>query len=325
MAGSSHAAQPVAVIDVGTNSVKLLVANVRGPAVEALYETSDQTRLGAGFYQSRMLRPDSIEATARAVGRFVEKARSLGASRIVCVGTSAARDASNSEALAYALWTRAGMELRVLTGDEEAELAFEGVLSDSRLDGRVHLAADVGGGSTELILGDRTKVLARQSFPLGAVRLAEQFPMPESPSPEDYARCRAFVGGFIKGQMAPFLESERGAQLTNLQTIISACGTSTILARMHLQVQEYDRDRLDGCRIESSALEQLNSQLWNSSLTSRRQIIGLPADRADIMPFGTLIFDCILGMLGASYLIVSLRGLRFGLATRLAHGPSESN
>ena len=325
MVDSSYAANPVAVIDVGTNSVKLLVANVRGPAVDALYETSDQTRLGAGFYQSRRLRPDAIDATARAVGRFVEKARSLGASRIVCVGTSAARDASNSAALAHALWSSAGMELRVLTGDEEAELAFEGILSDSRLDGGVHLAADIGGGSTELIFGDRTKVLARQSFPLGTVRLAEHFPMPESPSAGDYARCRAFVADFIKGQMAPFLESKGRAQLANLKTIVSACGTSTLLARMHLQVQEYDRDRLDGCRIQSFALEQLNSHLWKSSLSSRRQIIGLPADRADIMPFGTLILDCILGMLGASHLIVSLRGLRFGLATRLALGPSESH
>src|SRR5215831_10551278 len=142
-----------AVIDVGTNSVKLLVADVQGHDVRPIYEDSKQTRLGQGFYETHELQPEPIANTARAVAKFSALARELHAVSIRVIATSAARDAVNAQALISAIENAAAVKVEIISGDQEAEWAFHGVTTDPGLAKQPLLLLDVGGGSTEFILG----------------------------------------------------------------------------------------------------------------------------------------------------------------------------
>src|ERR1051326_8436814 len=143
-----------AVIDVGTNSVKLLVAEVSGQRVQPLLEKSEQTRLGRGFYETHFLQPAAIAQAAKAVAAFAALALQWESAAIRLIATSAARDAKNQDELVAALTHAAGVKVEVISGEEEAELVFRGVNTDPKLDGQRLLILDVGGGSTEFIAGE---------------------------------------------------------------------------------------------------------------------------------------------------------------------------
>src|SRR3954470_22042102 len=170
-----------AVIDVGTNSVKLLVADVAGHDVHPVCEDSKQTRLGQGFYETHRLQPEPIAKTARAVMKFAALARELRADSVRVIATSAARDAINPQELVSALEGDSGLKVEIISGDQEAEWAFQGVTTDPELARQPLLLLDVGGGSTEFILGHGEHKHFRESFPLGTVRLMEKFPHADPP------------------------------------------------------------------------------------------------------------------------------------------------
>ncbi|HKX62475.1 MAG TPA: hypothetical protein VJS65_11535, partial [Verrucomicrobiae bacterium] len=171
-----------AVIDVGTNSVKLLVGDVADGLVYPVEERSDQTRLGAGFYESHILQPVPIARTASAVAKFVAMARDQEAESIRVIATSAPRDAKNADELLDAVRRAAGLRMEIITGDQEAEWVFAGVTTDPRLHGRRLLILDVGGGSTEFIVGEQDRYSFRESFAVGSVRLLELLRPHDPPS-----------------------------------------------------------------------------------------------------------------------------------------------
>ena len=162
-----------AVIDVGTNSIKLLVADVCGEEVRPVHEESRQTRLGKGFYQTHQLQPETIACTAEAVWEFAEIAREKESQSIRVIATSAARDAVNPADLTSAIERASGLKTEIISGAREAGWAFQGVATDPELAELPLLLLDVGGGSTEFILGHGAKKHFARSFPLGTVRLLE--------------------------------------------------------------------------------------------------------------------------------------------------------
>src|SRR5437867_4176704 len=170
-----------AVIDVGTNSIKLLVADVAGHDVRPVVEDSKQTRLGRGFYETHRLQPEAIGATAKAVARFAEMARERQAASIRVIATSAARDAVNPEELISTIEQAAGLKVEIISGDQEADWVFQGVTTDAVLAEQPLLLLDVGGGSTEFILGQGEHKQFSHSFPLGTVRLMEKIPHSDPP------------------------------------------------------------------------------------------------------------------------------------------------
>ena len=151
-----------AVIDVGTNSVKLLVATVSRDQVHPILEESKQTRLGQGFYETHLLQAEAIEKTAEAVSNFVKAAREWNPSSIRIIATSAARDALNKEALLSALQVASGVEVQIITGEQEADWAFRGVCTGGGLSGQTILVMDVGGGSTDLFSAGETILRLRR-------------------------------------------------------------------------------------------------------------------------------------------------------------------
>jgi exopolyphosphatase / guanosine-5'-triphosphate,3'-diphosphate pyrophosphatase len=194
-----------AVIDVGTNSVKLLVADVAGREVRPVSEQSKQTRLGHGFYETHRLRPEAIAATATAVANFVALANEAQVASIRVFATSAAREAVNREELTAAVERASGLRVEVISGEQEADWGFQGVTSDPELAQAPLLLMDVGGGSAQFILGRDSGKHARYSFPLGSVRLLETFPCSDPPTPAELAACRQWLKVFLQNEVRPQL------------------------------------------------------------------------------------------------------------------------
>lgn len=303
-----------AVIDVGTNSVKLLVADVGDGKLQPVLEDSEQTRLGAGFYETHRLQPKPISDTARAVAQFTAKARELQAVSTRVIATSAARDALNPGDLISAIERTAGLKVEIISGEQEADLVFRGVTSDAELANVPLLLLDVGGGSTEFILGRGDQQHFRRSFRIGTVRLLEAAPPDDPPAPRQLDQCRQWVGAFLDREVRPELEPAMRREMTaasQMVQIVGTGGTSTILARMEARLDSFDRERIEGMRLTLSQLKAQAERLWSLTLADRRKIIGLPQKRADVILPGVVIYEVLVEAFGFSELRISTRGLRF--------------
>lgn len=304
-----------AVIDVGTNSVKVLVADVRGREVRPVLETSRQTRLGQGFYESRMLQAGPVADSARAVADFASLARESGARTVRVIATSAARDAVNPQDLIRAIEAVAQVTVEIISGDLEAEWAYAGVTSDPKLGIAPLLLLDVGGGSTEFILGQGGCREFSASFAVGAVRLLEQNPLSNPPRAGDLAACLKEISGFLDSEVVPGLEpalrrGRMGGGCSGLH-LVGTGGTASILARMELRSDGFDRSRIEGVRFTRAQVAFHLQRLWSVSLEERSRIPGLPAKRADIILTGVAIYQAVMDRFGMNELRVSTRGLRF--------------
>ena len=299
-----------AVIDVGTNSVKLLVADVRGRDVRPVHEESRQTRLGKGFYDTHRLQPEPIARTAEAVWEFSEIARERNAASIRVIATSAARDAVNPRDLTHAIERACGLKTEILSGAREAELVFQGVTTDPELARPPLLLLDVGGGSTEFILGQGHKKRFARSFPLGTVRLMEQCPHGDPPARAEFAKCRDGVKHFLRDevrpQLEPALKSESGRLL-----LVGTGGTTSILARIENKLDRFDREKIERTVLGFERIVARRKHLWKLPLAERKEIVGLPKLRADVILTGVLIYEAVMEEFGFQQLRVSTRGLRF--------------
>jgi len=301
-----------AVIDVGTNSIKLLIGEVADGVARPIDERSDQTRLGAGFYENRELQPVPIARTASAVARFVAMARDAEAESIRIIATSAARDARNAEDLTQAIQRAAGLRVEIISGEQEAEWVFCGVTSDPALHGRSLLILDVGGGSTEFIVGGHEHHSFRHSFPIGSVRLLEQLRPGDPPSLADLAGCRQWLHDFLSREIGPSLDKILDGDARQNVTLVGTGGTTTILARMERKLERFDRASIEGTKLSRQQILEYMVHLWSVSLANRKKMVGLPANRADVIIMGVAIYEAVMQHFNLPELYVSTRGLRFG-------------
>ncbi len=299
-----------AVIDVGTNSVKLLVAEVSGSAVTPIEECSEQTRLGRGFYSTHQLQPEPIELTARAVARFAALARQLDARATRVIATSAARDAHNSQELVAAIERTAHLPVEIITGEQEAEWAVRGVTTDPHLSQQTLLVLDVGGGSTQTILYDQA-VRLRHSFRLGAVRLFEHLQPKDPPQESALKVCRSKIREYVQAHMRPFLAPAIADGTLARAQLVGTGGTATVLAMMHSGLVAFARDRIEATALSRDQVGRHLRQLWNMPLAQRRTIPGLPPQRADVILTGAAIYEAVMSEFQFADLRVSTRGLRF--------------
>ena len=299
-----------AVIDVGTNSVKLLVADVAGGRVQPVHEESRQTRLGQGFYETRRLQPENIACTAEAVWEFGEIARDRHAVSIRVIATSAARDAVNRDDLTTAIQRASGFITEIISGAREAEWAYQGVTTDPALAALPLLLLDVGGGSTEFILGHGRQMHFAQSFPLGTVRLLEQFPHSDPPSPAEFAAGRDWVVHFLQHEVRPQLEPALKKEDGQIQ-LVGTGGTASILASLEKKLAVFDRTAIDSTVLSFDQVAAYRRRLWALPLSARRAIPGLPRKRADVILTGVLIYEAVMTEFGFEELRVSTHGLRF--------------
>ncbi len=299
-----------AVIDVGTNSVKLLVAEVAGETVVPLFETSRQTRLGRGLYQTHQLQTSAILDTADAVRGFLATAEKMNARDVRVVATSAARDAINVNEMVSAVHELSGANLEVISGGEEAELVYRGVRSGIDADGDAVMIVDVGGGSTEIIVGSGVHPTFHRSYQLGTVRLMERCRHSDPPTEAEFSDVQDCLTTVIDEIISPDLK-RAGVPSEELK-LIGTGGTTTLLARMHKQMTGFDRDVIERTVLTKSDLTDWRVRLWAMTAAERSNIVGLPLEKADVIMMGVAIYERILEMVSCPEIRVSLRGLRFG-------------
>ncbi|MCC6647597.1 MAG: Ppx/GppA family phosphatase [Polyangiaceae bacterium] len=301
----------VAALDIGTNSVLLLVAESTGDRLTPVVERATITRLGEGVDRSGELTASARERTRACLAGYAAEARALGVTALAAVGTSAMRDARGGPEFAAEIAELLGAAPRIVSGDEEARLTFRGALSGLAVAGPT-LVFDVGGGSTEIIVGSGRDPGARVSLDVGSVRLTERHVARDPPLDAELDAARATVRAALASAPRP----PSGA------TVVGVAGTVTTLAAIALQLDPYDGARVHGASLPAARVSELTAELGALPLSRRRDVRGLDAKRADVIPCGALIVDEVLSWLGARSLVVSDRGVRWGLAEELAAGGS---
>jgi len=302
----------VATIDIGTNTVLLLVAE-RGPdgQLVAVEEHATITRLGQGVDKTRTLAPEAIERTNACLDRYADVVKRLGVDKVAVVGTSAMRDAGGGEAIRAHVKARFGVEARTISGDEEARLTFAGALSGLKVPGEGRVVVfDIGGGSTEVVDGDRStrSIGYAHSYDVGSVRLTERHVSGDPPSDAE----KAAVSRDAREAFASVPDSVRGAP------VVGIAGTVTTLAAISLGMADYDGARVHGLTLEVRELERVVERLARVSLAERTKIPGLEPKRADVIVAGGMVALAFLERVGASSVTISDRGVRWGLAEDLA-------
>jgi exopolyphosphatase/guanosine-5'-triphosphate,3'-diphosphate pyrophosphatase len=296
----------LAAVDVGTNSVLLLVAERGADGVlRPVREEAEITRLGRGVDRTGVLSAEGQEATLEVLGRFADLARQSGARAMVVTATSAARDARNgSEFLARAR-ERTGATVEILPGEEEARLSYLAVAQDFAAGAGEAglLAIDVGGGSTEFVHGQGRTVRFRTSLDIGSVRLTERCVRSDPPSEAEQEAVRAAVRGAL-GTLAPFPREVR---------VVGVAGTVTSLYAIAHAIEPYDASRVHGGWLSLEDVATVRARLCSVPVAVRRTLPGMQPKRADVLPTGALLFETALLHLGATGAWVSDRGLRWGV------------
>ncbi|MCX6881592.1 MAG: hypothetical protein NTV12_03650 [Verrucomicrobia bacterium] len=305
-----------AVIDIGTNSVKLLVAQASSRGLIRIHEESEQTRLGQGFYKTHRLNREAIARTCEAVERSAATARRYGASSITTIATSAVRDASNQQELVSAIHTMSHLTTEVLSGEQEANLVFEGVASDPALATNELFVVDVGGGSSEFILGKSGRQRFSQSFTLGTVRMLDLFRPNDPPEQADFDKVRSHLDHFFEATVLPSFPIQPNPTNGEKPLLIATGGTSTLLAMMDLGTNVFDPQQIESIVLTHSEIKERGDQLWKMPLSKRKQVVGLPIPKADVVLMGVAIVEAIMRHYSFSELRISTRGLGFALAQR---------
>jgi exopolyphosphatase / guanosine-5'-triphosphate,3'-diphosphate pyrophosphatase len=302
----------VAAVDLGTNSTRLLVADVVGGRVEDLARETRITRLGEGVDGRRRLLPLPIARVRNCLSDFRRRAESLGAERALLVATSAVRDAENGEALLGEIEWSYGFATRLASGEEEAELTYRGVTAGRRLEPGT-IVVDLGGGSTELIAEG-----LRISLDIGSVRLTERFLVSDPPTPAELEDAAAAVRALLAERVPDDVRASTTAA-------IGVAGTVTTLAALDLGLVEYDRERVHGHRIGSAPVDELLARLAELPVAERREVPGLEPERALVIVGGVVIVRELLRHLGLDQLEVSEHDLLDGVALEAAQLPEPAD
>jgi exopolyphosphatase/guanosine-5'-triphosphate,3'-diphosphate pyrophosphatase len=298
----------VAIVDLGTNSTRLLVADVARGEVHEVERLLQITRLGEGVDASGSLGATAIGRVLDCLDGYAARTDALGAEVRVAVATSAVRDAANRDDLLEPI-ERLGFVPRVLTGTEEAALTFAGVASDRTAAGPVAVI-DVGGGSTEVVLAREGVVRWSHSYPAGCVRMAERHLGGGVVRPAALARCRADLDSILHGL------AEAVAQPLSLG--VAVAGTATTAAAIDLGCDGYDAERIHGHVVSRRAIADQLSMLAPLELAARILVPGLEPDRAPVIVAGLTVLEAVLDRLDLQEITVSERDILHGAALQAA-------
>ena len=299
-----------AVIDIGTNSIKLYVAEL-GPdgSLATVIDKNNIARLGEGMDEERTLQQEAIRRNAEAVAEFADLAKSNGAGEIVAVGTMALRTAKNAKDFIDAVRDLSGIEVRVIPGEEEAEFAYLAVLSGIGASVERLAVCYVGGGSTEFIFGGQAGIDRRFSINLGAVKVSADYLSSDPPSSKEVEDAISYVLDVLK---------ENGVNDNMpVDKLVGIGGTITSMGAVKFKMEKYDPDVIQGSILTRDDVDRLIALFRSVPLDERRNIVGLQPKRAEVIIGGACIVRGIMESLGTDELTMSDRGLRHGLMFRL--------
>jgi len=299
----------VAAVDLGTNSTRLLVADVDGDRLDEATRRLTITRLGEGVDERRRLLPVPIARVRNCLAEFRRELEALGAERTLCIATSSVRDAENGEAFLGEIEWSYGFTTRLLSGTEEAAMMIRGVTSGRPPLDDV-LVVDIGGGSTELVVATDGEVASATSLDVGCVRVTERFLSSDPPSRPELAAASGYVRSLL-----PPLEAS---------SAIGVAGTVTTLATLDLGDAEYDPARTHGHRLSLASVEEQLERLAAMTTEERVSVPGIEPGRASVIVAGVVVLRDVLTAYGLSEIEVSERDVLHGAAFAAAELPESA-
>jgi exopolyphosphatase/guanosine-5'-triphosphate,3'-diphosphate pyrophosphatase len=302
-------------VDLGTNTVRLLVVDACGTRWRPLHQAQRITRLGERQSPSGTLTAAAMARTVDAVAEFARQARALGASDIYVVATSAVREADNRTEFAGLVRAETGLDLRVVSGEAEARLALDGVSAGLPDLGGTFVLVDVGGGSTEVVRAEGGHARLAVSLRLGVVALAERFVGPGAVDWRAFAAMRREVDRRLSGALPADLLAQPELPL------VGTAGTCTTLAALDLALDRYQAERVQGHVLARSAVERLLGRLGALSVREREALPCVEAGRGDLLIAGAAVVLAVLDRAGRETLVVSDQGLREGIVHDLLRAP----
>lgn len=312
-----------AAIDIGTVTCRMLVVDVGESGLHELTREYAITNLGEGVDATGELKPEAIDRVVRAIDGFLAVRDSLATPdhpvvRTVAVATSAARDARNAADFAARLRER-GIELSVIPGSREAALSFSGASID--FSGERLMVVDVGGGSTEVVMGTGgAEPLCAHSFNVGCRRVTEKFLASDPPAPEELARARAW----IREQMASWF-ADQAKEAADLERVVAVAGTATTVVSIRDRMETYDSSRVHKARVSRQELLEVYERLAALPLSKRMQVVGLDPKRAPVMVAGLLILLEVLDFAGIDAFTVSETDILHGITLAVSHEACEKS
>jgi len=295
-----------AAIDIGTNSTLLLIAELSPESLLVpITQKQTTTRLGKGLGKSGVISREAQDVNIATLKQYQGIARKEGIEKIVVSGTQALRMAENGREVTRRIETETGLMVKVLSSDEEARLSFKAAATGLE-EGKNILLVDIGGGSTELILGAGQEILKTGSFPVGAVNLTEKYLHKDPIDEKEFAALLAYIHKELQA-FSPYENQVKECSL------LGVAGTITTLAEIDLKLEQYDADQVHGHVMDQNRVKELLDNLRNRSLEERKKVTGLKAERADIIVAGAAILHGVMEIFKQEQITVSDRGLRYGL------------
>ena len=304
----SDAGVRVAAVDCGTNSIRLLIADLIDGQLVEIDRRMTIVRLGQGVDATGAFAPEALARVFKAAEDFAAVIQSKAVSRLRFVATSAARDVSNRDTFAAGIEERLGVRPEIITGTEEAELSFRGATTSLDLPAP-YLVADIGGGSTELVLGDATGVIAAESLDIGSVRLTERHVTTDPTSEPELAAITQDIDALLAGTKVP---------LADARALIAVAGTATTVAAVALNLPEYDRDAVHHARLSTTQLRATTTWLTTSTRAARAAVHSIHPGRVDVIGAGALILQRLVDRLPVDTLTVSEHDILDGVALSLS-------
>ncbi|WP_074316860.1 Ppx/GppA phosphatase family protein [Micromonospora cremea] len=308
----------MAAIDCGTNSIRLLVADLPDPAAGPQAPLTDLTRrmeivrLGQDVDRTGRLAPEAIERTRVALASYVADIEKLGAERVRMCATSASRDAANADDFTEMVRRTLGVAPEVVSGDEEARLSFTGAVRGLPADAKEpFLVVDIGGGSTEFVVGDRAGgVRAAISVDIGCVRMTERHLLGDPPTPEQIAAAQADIAAAVDRALAAVPGREAA-------TLVGLAGSVTTVVAMAQGLREYDPERIHHARVSYDAVAEVTADLLGRTREQRLAIPVMHPGRADVIGAGALVLRLIMERAGMPSVVASEHDILDGIAWSL--------
>ena len=300
----------VAAIDCGTNSIRLLIADIDGNNFREIVRDMEIVRLGQGVDQTGQFHPDAIARTLAAVDKFAAEIAKRGVEKIRFCATSATRDATNRHLFVDGVRERLGIELEVISGDEEAALSFAGAIKDLDPSNGPFLVVDIGGGSTEFVFGTST-VEAARSVNIGCVRMSERHFASDPATPEQIEAARTDI-------QAAIAQAAAVVPITKAKTLVAVAGTATTVAAAALNLPEYDRYAIHLSRISAQQTHDAATMFATKTREQRISLGYMHPGRVDVIAAGSLVLSEIMKATGATEFVASESDILDGMAFSLA-------
>jgi len=296
----------LASIDIGTNTILLLIAKVEGGKIHPLFEKETVARLGEGVQKNGILLKEAIDRGLQTLAQYLKRCNEMGVEKIFAVGTSPLRESKNSEDFLKLAKEKLNLSIEVVSGEEEAKLSFLAVARDLEELNKSILVVDVGGGSTEFILGKEKQISQWISLPIGSVRFTEQFLLSDPVQEEEWRKMEKKIRELlvnIPHSQEPLL-------------MVAVGGTATTLASVEQGLEEFIPEKIHHFVLKKEALKKQLLLYRSKTIDERRKIPGLPSGRADVILGGSTILYMTMEELNCPSALISCHGVRYGLLYR---------